>query len=75
MDNNIVGTIIYVAVSMIIPNYIIANGACLADKDYVELANILHNGDNWPYGRCDAEHFKLPNTCDKDNNCMMIKVK
>ncbi len=55
--------------------FLIADGHCVANADYPELADVLHDGDMWPYGKCDDNHFHLPNTCDKDNKCMIIKVK
>lgn len=77
--DNIVGSIIYMATSAVIPNYMVADGTCLADKDYPELARVIHEGNNWPYGRCDSEHFKLPNFCGKIGEtyigCPQIKVK
>lgn len=37
-----------------------ATGQCVKDADYIELASVMHEGDDWPYGRCDATHFRLP---------------
>jgi hypothetical protein len=42
-------------------HYLPADGRCLDMARYSELANALHDGDNWPWGKCDDGHgFRLP---------------
>ena len=78
---NEIATIVYVLASAAMyDGYHLADGSCLADKDYPELAKVLHDGENWPYGRCDRYHFRLPDLTAKVNNEMrefvaIIKVK
>lgn len=76
MDYYIIGTLIATASLSLPLNFFPSDGRCLAIAEYPKLASVLHDGDNWPYGRCMYNYgFKLPNTCDKNNNCMLIKVK
>lgn len=70
-DDIPIGTLKYV----IGGDYQKADGHCLKIKDFPELADVLHDGSRWPYGRCNKDGFKLPNTCDQNNNCAIIKVK
>lgn len=37
-----------------------ADGSCVEDARYPALSRAIHDGDNWPYGRCDETHFRLP---------------
>lgn len=54
----------------------VPDGKCLMDKEYPELAEALHEKDNWPYGRCDADNFRLPNLLDQNGYTpFKIKVK
>lgn len=49
------------ALASLSPDYLPADGRCLPLKEYPELAEVLHEGDNWPYGRCGNDGFRLPN--------------
>lgn len=57
--------------------WIDADGSCLEDAKYPELSAILHSGVEWPFGRCDQTHFKLPKfECSRDGVCRYkIRVK
>lgn len=75
MDHRI-GTILFI-INLVLPtNFLPADGRCLAITAYPKLAEVLHDGSNWPYGRCMYNYgFKLPDLCDKSGKCPVIKVK
>lgn len=45
-----------------------ADGSCVADAEFRALSEALHDGNNWPFGRCDSEHFRLPNLLGQMND-------
>jgi hypothetical protein len=58
-----------------------AEGQCLNKFEYYSLAEVLHEGDYWPYGKCD-EGFRIPDLRSKPTqdserykHQWMIKVK
>ncbi len=57
-----IGEILSVVSLTIIPyNYLPADGRCLPISQYQELAEVIHDGDYWPYGKCIGnDGFKLP---------------
>lgn len=55
-----VGALVYSIAPIHSDKWFEADGRCLRDSDYPALADALHEGDNWPYGRCDGEHFRIP---------------
>lgn len=59
LDATIIGTVIF---SLGSPQHgwKKADGSCLKDSNHPQLSSILHDGDHWPYGRCDATRFRLP---------------
>lgn len=74
MIGELVGTIIFALSPQ--TGYLSADGSCLSDSDYQELSDVLHDGKNWPYGRCDAEHFRLPDLKNNaDKSIPLIRVK
>lgn len=60
-----IGTILLAMANMIAPGFMPAEGQCLKTLEYPELADVLHDGDNWPYGLCDGG-FKIPDLRSKD---------
>lgn len=66
--NKIVGELIF-TLSVATNGYLPADGRCLPIKLYPELSEVLHDGGNWPYGRCNFNSgFRLPDLTSKDKN-------
>lgn len=74
MVKAIVGQIMYwlAAVHPVPHGYMEADGRCLTIGLYPQLAEALHDGDNWPYGTCGEGTFRLPNLKSKDEHTTMI---
>lgn len=77
MGNQIIGEIILFVLGATIPqNHMIADGRCLDIREYSELADAIHDGDNWPYGKCEENKFKLPDLRSKQSKAVyLIKVR
>lgn len=72
-----IGQIIFSLALILNPfDYLPADGRCLKINEYQELANILHDGDNWPYGKCNDYEFRLPDfKSNIPNSVPYIRVK
>ena len=59
---SMVGMIVFLAFGTVdVPkDYMWADGRCLAISEYPELARVIHDGDDWPYGRCGDDGFRIP---------------
>jgi Phage Tail Collar Domain len=76
-----VGTILIMLATANVPGWQPAEGQCLASSEFPELAEVLHDGKNWPYGKC-LGGFKVPDlrtentpTSDGKPTQYFIKVK
>ena len=67
------GAIILFTGMIIPPEYMEAKGQCLNRDNFYELSELLHDGDYWPYGRCNNEiDFKLPDLRSNKIDCLNI---
>jgi hypothetical protein len=68
MNGILTGTI-YFALVGLPQGFLPADGRCLENNLYPQLAEIMQGEQkDWPYGRCDQFTFKLPNlSCKPDN--------
>lgn len=67
-----------VGATFLLMGYMVADGRCLPIKEYPQLAETLHDGDNWPYGRCNYNSgFRLPDLLSKNkgSGVPLIRVK
>jgi hypothetical protein len=63
--DELIGMLVYATVATIPPHYLPADGRCVSVDQYPSLAEVLHNGDDWPYGRCEDHGFRIPDLTPK----------
>ena len=76
METALIGAIILYAGSVVPLHYAKADGKCMNDYQFTELAAALSTIDpeTWPYGRCNSYQFKLPDLRDNRNGMWLIRI-